>query len=109
MGTMQSRPWLSAAALVAIALAVGLSRWSSLAARPQPHPIPASAAGVRVDPDPRVSAAAIPRVNLDALVTFNRAAVPGQRSPRAAPVDDPAADHARAAAVPEPAPPIAST
>ena len=108
MAIMRSRQWLSAVALVAIALAVVLSRWAGLAGWPQPHPISAAAtAGVGVESDPRASAAALPRVNLGALAGANRAAVPAQRSPRP-PVDDAVTDHAWAAAVPQPAAPIAS-
>ena len=105
------RTWRSVSAVVlsAIVLATGLSRWTSSQPSQQSHDVLNSNANATRTPQVELGRVSIPSINLDAIASASRAAVPADRSPRQPVNGGPTADHAWIEAVPEPAAPIAST
>src|SRR5947207_3174786 len=105
---MSSWRRLPAIAVLAIALSAGLSLWLDFPALTQPHQVHAVTHPDTAAARPQTGAATIPRINLDAIASGNRAAAElrAKRTPTHAAPDAPA-DHAWTAAVPEPVAPDA--
>ena len=78
--SMSSWRRLPAIAVLAIALSAGLSLWLDFPALTQPHQVHAVTHPDTAAARPQTGAATIPRINLDAIASGNRAAAERERT-----------------------------